>query len=618
MPLSAPVVRRLRRAAVAIGAALLLLALAGLLLLSFGWCLLRPLAERRLSAALGRPVRIAGIERVSGGLFHPVLRVSGVAVDQPAWVGPGPMIRLRAAEVRIAALPLLVGRVEPQLTRLSGLRARLVRDAGGRANWEADPSHRTRGSSSPDLGAVRVEDAILWVDDRQHFLRFRLALASDARGFRVDGPGTIAGSSARFTLAGPAVGGKQAWPFRATVRSGRVTLVANGRMKKPLDVGHMAGRVESHGDNFADLGPVIQTGLPDTQPFHLTAAVSHDQPNWRVSDLAGRLGRSAVRGNLEIGRQDPTRTFLKGSLVSTGFDFDDLATDAQRAVAARQERRTGPRLIPSTRIDLSKLRTLDGELHIDAHRLLSRTPTVFRSLKATLTLDHGVLTVASARAGLVSGEVAGTAVVRHQTGRPLLLLNLRLTGGRLEKLAHTGGVLAGPVAGHLVLRGYGETVAAAMGRGSGRIGMASRGGEITRRVALFLGADVGRGLFEGNSERTGLRCLVADFAVRNGVARPDPLVVDTDVARADGRGRILLATERVDLQLTGAPKKNSALRLNGPIEAGGTLEQPSFNPPPQTKTVGGILKMVGRALGGPRQPLATDADCAALAARALR
>lgn len=617
MPLSAPAAHRLRAAGLAIAAVLLALSLAAMLLLGFGWALLRPLAERRASAALGRPVRIEAIRRTGGGLFDPVLAVTGLRVAQPAWAGPGVMLAVRELDLRLPVLPLLAGRARPRFLRLEGVRARLLRRVDGQANWDPEGPRDSRPGRSPDLRGLVVEDAQVALDDREHRHRYRLAIRSDAAGFRLAGPGDVAGSPATLSLAGPPLDRPGPWPFRAALRSRAVTLRAAGRMRAPLDIRHLSADVTGRGEGLQELGHAILTGLPETQPFRLTAFVVHDQPSWVIHRLSGTLGRSAVAGELEIRRQPDDRGFLKGSLRSTGLDLDDLASDRQLAQGRAEHRRTGDRLFPDVSIDLSKLRNLDGVLHLDVARLLHKGPSVFRTARGTLTLDHGVLTAAPLRVGLAAGEARGSLVVRHQAGAPLLLVDLRLTGGRFEALANTGGVVRGPVAARLKLAGHGGTARAAIGRAGGRIGVAGHG-TIERRVALFLGADVGRGLFAGNRARADLRCLVADMAVARGVARPAPLVVDMDVARADGRGRVSLASERVALQLFGQPKKNSLLRLNGPIEAGGTLEHPTFNPPPQTKTVGGILKMFVHALGGPKRPVATDADCAGLTRRALR
>ena len=65
-------------------------------------------------------------------------------------------------------------------------------------------------------------------------------------------------------------------------------------------------------------------------------------------------------------------------------------------------------------------------------------------------------------------------------------------------------------------------------------------------------------------------------------------------------------------------KHGSILRLPGSATIGGTIKQPHLTLAPGTKSVGNIFKAIGRAITGNQGPVATDADCGALAAAALR
>ena len=76
--------------------------------------------------------------------------------------------------------------------------------------------------------------------------------------------------------------------------------------------------------------------------------------------------------------------------------------------------------------------------------------------------------------------------------------------------------------------------------------------------------------------------------------------------------------ESLAIRLTGAPKRGSRLRLPGSATLSGTIEDPEVVVPPKVKSVGNVLRAIGRAITGSQGPTAVDADCAARAARALR
>lgn len=605
--------RRIAAGAGGIVAGLLLLML---LLVSFGWGLLRHPLERRLSARFGRAVTIGGLSRIDHGFLHPVLAIRDVAVAQPAWAPPGAMIAVRQATVRLPLGPLLLGQAHPQSIAIDGLRVALLRLDTERANWKGWPNGGGGGGGARP--AITIRDGRIRFEDRKRDQFFTAAIAADASGFRMAGRGTLAGHPTTLALRGAPLRGAGAWPFRLDYRSAIANTTLAGRADHPLDVRHFAARAVAWGTDARDLDRLIEAGLPGTQPIRLAGQVRRDADHWALRGMAMRIGRSTLDADLDL-RGRAGRTLLTGTLASSGFDFDDLASNEGLARAAARRAATGPRAFPDTRIRLDHLRRTDAALRVDLRRLLFKGRSPFRSLAADVTLDHGVLTASHLVAGLASGRVTGTMQVRHRSGDPLLTLDLRLGQGRIEGLLGRGDTLAGAFAGRVRLAGTGDTVRAAIGRASGGVGFVVGRGTIARRGALFLGGDAGRALLEGKEQQTALRCAVLHLAAARGIARIDPLVIDTAVGRADGRGTIALADERLDVQLTGAPKLANAARLDAPIGIGGTIERPKVVPPQVPKTAGTVLKLLGRAIGhGDDRPRAADADCGALARAALR
>ena len=143
-------------------------------------------------------------------------------------------------------------------------------------------------------------------------------------------------------------------------------------------------------------------------------------------------------------------------------------------------------------------------------------------------------------------------------------------------------------------------------------------GVINRRAALFLGADAGRAIFEGNGQSTSLRCAIGHFNVRDGIGTADTLVLDTAVSRSDGSGTIDLGTEQLALNLPGRPKLDHAVKIDAPVRMVGTLSAPDIEPKTLPHTIGTFFKLIGHALAGDHVAPAPDADCTGLAAQALR
>jgi len=592
--------------------ALLVIAFAFLGFVAFGIGLLRPAIENRLSASLDRTVTIGAIRREGAPSLWPRLVFEDVRIAQPDWA-KGDMVHIRAARVRLPLLPLLVGRANPERVDVDGLQVHLIRRDSAHSSWKAF-GHGSGGGGGPDL--ISIRDGNVRFDDakRDHYLTG--TLSADEKGFRLVAAGTLKGQPARGLLRGAPLAGRKPWPFRLDYRSPIANAILVGRADGPLDVGHFEGDARAWGDDLRDIDQLIEAGLPGTRPARLTAHVTHDGPDWKIERLDLSVGRSHATGRIDVRKRDD-RTQLDGALVADALDFDDLANATGRARAAAKEAAAGLRVLPDTAIDLSHMMRTDGRLTVDVKRLLVAKPSPVRTLKTVLTLDHGVLTADPLTATLDRGTVSGTLRVDQRAGPTRLHLDLRLSGAETSDLFGSDAV-SGPLDARILLDGPGPTIRAAIGKSTGRFAIVVRNGTISRRAALFLGTDIGRALFENKEDRTTLRCIIAGFTVAGGTARPSPLLFDSAVARMDGTGTLDLASERIALDLHGQPKLANAVPVGKPIQVAGTLSAPELVPPDVPKTVGTVIKMIGKAIAGDAAPPAPDADCAGAAARALR
>ncbi len=604
-------VQRHRRTLIAIVCTVAALFFALLLILTYGWAHLRGPLERRLSSELGRPVTIGALRRIDHTFFSPEIQIGNMHVAQPEWVGGGDMIIVRHATVDLPLLPLLFGQAHPRSIAIDGLTVALVRRDAVHANWKGFPKP---GQTSTGLQHMIIRNGVLTLDDRKRDHQLTAAIAADDRGLAIVGKGTLAGHASTIRLMGrPLIG--DAWPFRLDYRSAIANVTLIGHADHPLDIGHFEAKAEAWTDNLKHLDLLIEAGLPGTQPARGTAEVRRDRPQWTIKDLRLRMGRSNFEGALTVAKV-AGRSKIGGALTSTALDFDDLASNEGLARAAAKRAALGPRLFPDTPIHLEHLRRTDGSIRFDIQRLLFKRPSVFQGIMTKLTLDHGILTADPFFVRMVVGGVSGFARVRHQTGAPLLMLDLKLRNARIEE--PMGDTASGPLAAHLRLDGSGRTIREALAHAKGTIGVIGGTGVINRRAALFLGADAGRAMFEGKEQTTSLRCAIGHFEVTNGLATADRLILDTAVSRSDGSGTIDLGTEQLALSLPGRPKLDHAVRLDVPVRLVGTLSQPDVEPKKVPRTIGTFFKLIGKAIAGNHSPPAPDADCTGLAVQALR
>ncbi len=595
----------LPRIAVAFAASLAILLLA---LGAFPVALMRGLVENRLSSALKTQVQVGSITRDSLFSYTPIVSVRDVRIAQPTWAGTGDFVRVGSARVRVPVFALLFGTFRPDRLAVDGARIVLVRDANGRGNWNPDgPKPSNADATSPSLSDLTVTNTQIVLRDAKRALVVAGPLTVDAvHGLRLSAAGTFLDTPATLALTGGRITGidpAAPYPFAATLVSPALRMTAKGQMNGVLDTRHFKADITARAPTLKNIDRIIEAGLFGTQAVAVTGTIRHDGRDWYVDRIGGNIGRSRFSGVATI-HKIGQRTLIDARLHATQLDFDNLADANGQATAAQRRASIGPRVLPPTRINLSKLWKTDGTIRFSVDHVISTGGTVFRTLSGTLSLDHKLLSVSNIVATLVNGRMTGTARVDHRGGRPKLSLDLRLAGLTLESLIGKPDMVGGAVRGHIVLSGQGDTVREALSHASGKAAIVATEGHVQRIVADVLGQNLSGAVTHaigGPSQQVPLRCLVANFSATDGVLVPHPLGIDTGSSVGRGAGRIMLDGERIDLTLAGTSKSRALLRIADPIRIGGTLSAPTVSVAgagtTDKPTPGALIKVFGRSLG---------------------
>ena len=606
----------------------------GLLFADFPWGMLAPAMAGLGGRALGREIVIERAHRADHISFWPTVILEGVSIAQPnGYAGP-PMARIARAEIRFAALPLLIGRFATKAIDLRGATFNLRRRADGKSNWEDKPATDHGRKKHVPLPALHIEDSRLFLNDQCRHIDLEAGLVVGPAGFRISGRGTHRGQPLRLDLSGPGIEPDRTtapYTMNVAIVSSLAGLKGTVRMDRALDIAHFDADVTARAQDLRYLDDIIQAGLFPSKPLTLAAHIRHDDRAWTIRTLNADIGRSRLRVTGKVDKLGG-RTVLRGRVDAATLDFDDFSSAEQRARAAVRRAATGPRVIPATRIDLTKLGKLDGQIILNARRLLAAGPSAFETLSTTVTLDHRRLEAFPLTAGLRSGRLTGRAVVDHRVGAPKLSLDLRIQDAKIEILLFPGDAIEGPVTARIILEGSGETVREALAVSGGKVGLVMPRGTVRRDYAIFAGGDVFKaiGAIAGsnNGERTPLTCLVGSFRAVRGRLTPSPFLVDTPLSRANATGAILLTNETLDLSLAGLSKQPGPLQSTTPVRLFGTLSDPKLDiRPPRAASAHktGLLPRLGTLIKGlkTRDEVVSAApvkavNCAALSATALR
>ncbi|WP_448673791.1 AsmA family protein [Pseudoxanthomonas mexicana] len=577
-----------------------LAALLVVLAVLFQWNWLRGPVERLVAWQTGRSFDIVGDLDVDLGRVT-TIRADALRFGNADWSPSRTMASADRAELDVRLWPLLSGEIRLEAIRLTRPRLRLEFGPDGRGNW----IFGERGGES------RVRYTGLWVDDgRLVFLDprrrtdFDIALDSvstgDASASPVDleGKGRWAGNA--FTIAGrvesPLALRQTDRPYRIDLRAtaGPTRAHARGTLLDPFRLRDFDLRLRLVGQDMEDLFPLIGVATPPTPPYRLDGRFTRDGNTWHYDDFAGVVGDSDLGGSasVTVGRERP---LLKANLVSKRLDFDDLAgfvgappqTGGSEASNAEQRAEAAAlavdaRLLPDTPYNLTKLRAMDADVRLKAHRINAPSLPI-DDMDAHLLLDAGLLRLEPLNFGVAQGDIRSQIRMDARTDTIRTNARIAVRGldlGELFPQAELTKTAIGRIGGDLTLTGTGNSIAGILGTADGDIAVGMGRGQISNLLMELAGLDIAEALkFLVTKDKTvPVRCAFGDFAVKDGVMQTRTLAFDTSDTIIVGKGQISLKDETLDLEMRPRPKDRSILALRSPLVVGGTFKDPSFRP----------------------------------------
>ena len=605
------------------------------------WNLLKHPLERAASAKSGRPVRIDGDLKVHIWSWTPTVTLNGLSVGNPPWEANRPMIQLERAQIQLKLLPLLQGEVILPRVELIRPNVYLHQERSGRANWTFENQAPTKAPAGKPTKLPAIQDLLIQegkltlLDDIRRLKVDGTVQAhekgpeDDPKAFRIQGQGTINKEPFELHIAGGPLfhlDPEHPYPFALEITAGPIHVASDGRVLKPFDLAGLDFEVSLSGNDLAELFYLTQLALPNSPPFRLHARIARRGKKVAVTEIAGQVGRSDLKGKLDV---DATRKrpAISGDLVSEQLRMSDLAAslggkskgpealDEQNAgnpsPPQSQEKKAPPdpnaRLFPTAHLQVDRVRAMDADVRFRA-KSIQAGKVPFKQVALHVKLDDGVLSLDPFALEMPEGHLMGTARIDARRQIPKVRIDMRLKDIQLDQLKGKAQDAKPPLNGVMqaraVIEGTGDSVHAVMSDANGTVTTILPHGEVRAAFAELTGINVARGiglLLKGDNERAQIRCGVAQFNVQDGTMLARTIDFDTQDVRITGRGEIRLGPEELDLSIKGDPKRLRLTRLRTPIEVRGHLLKPSVG-----VDAGSTLKQgaIAAALGTALTPLA--------------
>ena len=576
-----------------------------LLIVFFPWDVLRGPLNRYVSERTGRHFEITRRLSVQVGRNTRIL-ADGIVFANPPWATDKQLLQADAAEVDILLLPLLRGRVELPLVKLTKPKLGLQLEPDGRRSWALGEDTRDE-KNIPKIGALVIDQGSV------HYL-------ASGRGADINVDFVLQQDAGKLPLVYKARGIWQKEAFSAQGRAGNVLHLSGGYGPFPLEVNasaahttlKAAGTVDNlvgmqgananftiQGANLSELYKLLGVVLPETPRYQVSGHVARQGEVWNITKVNGKLGNSDLSGELSFD-QSQNVPLLTGKLQSKALDFDDLAPlvglpeqarsaaalptvapVAAGTVAARaaRETRAPGRVLPTAQLDLARLKAMNADVQYAAARITNVRELPLDRMSVHVKLKDGVLQLDPTDLGVAGGRLSGRIRINGNSNPAIAEIKLdarALELARLFPTAKLNQASFGKIHGLISLQGRGNSVATMFASSSGDVAMLMGRGQISNLLLEIAGLDGGEIIkfFIAGDQNAQLRCAAATFDVNKGLMTSRALLLDTSDTVIQGNGSINLANEAMDFTLNPYPKDKSILSLRSPLKVSGTFAKP--------------------------------------------
>ena len=551
------------------------------LFLAFGLNSLRGPVERAVSNATGRELRIEGDLRARWSWVHPRFRVEKVTFANADWGEADYMLSAEAIEASIRVLPLLRGRVVIPEVHLEGAEVNLEQDAEGNKNWILDnEKDEQKKESRVAVELLTLDRGQLNYDDAGRDISLQADLNTDETGVVFAVSGTYQGQDLSASgHAGQVLSLRDEsspFPLKGEASVGDTRLSVDGTLTGLVGLKAIDTAVTLSGKSLDELYWVVNVAFPSTKAYSTSGRLIRNGDVVRYQDFTGKVGQSDIAGTIQVDTGGE-RPFMQGDLTSKVMDLGDLGV----VVGTEEPRESG--VLPDAPFDPARWDSVDADVRIKAGTIRRPKQLPLQNLSTRIQMRDRVLTLNPLEFGIAGGKLAGPIRLDGTKDTIRADLKMRVQKLQLAELFPTleqNKTSVGDISGLVELAGSGNSVAQMLGTANGKIGVFMDGGEISRFMMELVALDIwdaARVKLKGD-QQIDIRCAIADFGVKQGVANVNAFVFDTAVVNVEGGGSINLKNEALDLKLNPKPKDSSLASLNSPLYVRGTFGAPKVAP----------------------------------------
>ena len=384
------------------------------------------------------------------------------------------------------------------------------------------------------------------------------------------------------------------YPIEAELATGDTKLSLKATLQDPLALAGADIDLSIAGQDMGALSSLTGMPIPKTPPYRLAGKLDFGDRQIKFSNIVGLVGSTDLAGTLAVDPK-PARPVLNGNMISKSVDMQDLGgfvgstpgrttTPGQTKEQVAQVRRAeaSTQLLPNTPIEVPHLRAADVHITYRAEHIIGRN-VPFDSLEAKLDIEDGHIHLEPARVAVGGGHVTATIDLNPDGDTLVSSLDAKIEHVDIGRILKSSGLGSGRgvIDGTIKLMGSGDSLAAIVGHGDGRLSLnMSRAGDVNALLLDLSGLQLGRAILSalGIPDKEMLRCMIVDAPMRHGVAATTRLVIDTTDHLITGGARADFVREVMEMHLRTDAKHFTVGSLSTPIRIAGPFKDLSVGP----------------------------------------
>jgi AsmA protein len=537
--------------------------------------------SRAVTQATGRELLIEGDLRVVPSWVHPRFRAEKVTFANADWATDDYLLSAEAVEISVSLPGLLRGRVVVPDARLEGATLSLEMDAEGQKNWILKQDDDNKKPSRFVIRHLTLDHGQLHYLDAGREMDIVTDLSTDDSGVAFTAKGKYQGMDlAAKGRSGPVLSIRetdQAFPLQGTAKIGSTEAKIDGNITEIVGLRGIDVKIDLAGQSMEELYWIVGVAFPATSPYRTSGRLIREGDTIRYEKFVGKVGESDLAGTFQFD-SGGARPRMTADLVSKVLNLADLGS----LVGTDQEREKSGAL-PDMSFDAARWESVDADVKLRTGSIQRPASLPIENLDVRIRMQDAVLTLDPLQFGVAGGTLAGPVRLDGRQEPIRASAKIRAQNLQLNKLFPTierTRTSVGALTGIIELDGRGDSVSQMLGSASGKIGLVIAGGEVSGLLMQMVALDLwgmARVKLAGD-EPVPIRCVIADFGVKNGLAEANAVVFDTSVVNVDGSGSVNLKTEELNLKLTPKPKDGSVASLNSPLYIRGTFSAPKVAP----------------------------------------